>query len=240
MKERFRNRLLAALLMTTVGIISLIVTLVAIDLATDDGAAGQADYRYVGGFLLTSNRSELAICVDTIDVDQSVAGAAISSIEEVWPLVEAHRTWAKVASQYTARQRVDPGCPDTPVIVGPRATSEPPSQYRVHVYVAQSNLVYNAPELRNGRLTSEQELCFEDDCLQVTTGLYITPEEMPNIPLMAAYVEQSLGLRPPGPINLPPAEPTSTITPVTSPTAVPGSSPTPAELSATPSGSGQP
>ncbi len=198
--------------------------------AREDGPSGKGDIT-LGGFLLTSNRLNLQVCVDSVDVDSALAVQAAEAIEASWPTVMAHELWSSVASEYTDPQ-VSTSCPGSPIISHTRrAVVESPSIYRVHVYVAPPELIASSPELRTARLTSEENFCFDDDCSQVTTGLYIQPEEITNANLVAAYAIQALTLEPPGPIYVP----DESATPAASATAAPSmpatdvpSTPTPA------------
>jgi hypothetical protein len=69
-----------------------------------------------------------------------------------------------------------------------------PSQYRVHVYLLPqdqaTNIFGNSPL----RSTVQEMLCEETTCGEVTTGLYLSPQELQNRQFLKAVLERAIGL----------------------------------------------
>ena len=180
-------------------------------LSGDDGKTGvEGGDTLVGGFLRTANRTELAICVDVIDQDASWIPAATDALGQAWPTIASHKAWESFRVSYPDPV-VDTDCPGQPLALqgGLQPEVEFASPYLVHVYVVDAAADFMDED--GVRIWPEQALCDQDDRVEVTTGLYITPDVLGEPALVSGYLAKSLGLERGGPVVLP-----ETTTPATS------------------------
>jgi hypothetical protein len=193
-----RLMLLGGLLAT--GVAAAIIVTLTLDWLDGGRAGGQPDVTYTGDLLVTGNRSNLAICLTAVGVESSLEESVKTSVLAAWPTVKSHDTWVKKYSSYPDPV-VDAGCPGEPALNGSFRTVDVPSDYVLHLYLIDASST-TAPDFRYGRTLPEEMLCVQDHCFQVTTGLYLTPAEATNTPLLAAHLVKGLGLERPGPVQI--------------------------------------
>ncbi len=104
---------------------------------------------------------------------------------------------------------VDTGCPAPPTITDSRynanyrsgapTQSTTPSRYRLFVFVAPSDQLAQAfPRQPKTRETPQEVLCTGHACVEVTTAVYLTPEELTNQPVLLRALVRGVGLWPVG------------------------------------------
>ncbi|ACZ43619.1 hypothetical protein Tter_2732 [Thermobaculum terrenum ATCC BAA-798] len=159
----------------------------------------------VDSLLLSSNRSGLAICVDS-------KTAAISDddlrrdIQDAMMQLKAHPHFVS-AGLAVAEPRIDISCPgparmldpnfdlETGMIPGQSDVVTDPSQYRVFVFLVEKEVVAKA----NGYREYPQETwCPQggDACGEVTTALYLTPEDLTLPARLERLLTLAVGLDP--------------------------------------------
>jgi hypothetical protein len=114
---------------------------------------------------------------------------------------------------------VDSGCPGEPAVLkpgvvfqGPKPLEgfesayqdsivDQPSPYRLFVFIVpREELAAHVTGWENFRTFLQGATCQvspnETNCARVTTGLYLLPEEISNVPFVRAWLEKALGLEP--------------------------------------------
>lgn len=122
---------------------------------------------------MTSNRSELGICLDS-DIDNSQTSLELNNLkEQVQHIIE--NEFPNNSSWYLEDHInvvVDLDCPSPPAQSDANTVVTSPSPYRLHMYVTNDNS-------KDIRFT--QELFCENNggnCLEVTTGVYLFPKDL--------------------------------------------------------------
>lgn len=165
-----------------------------------------------GNALLASNRSELAFCIDEADLEQDISLESLAS--NVQSLIETQikttPRWSELGyDQFSIK--VDVGCPGEPYLLQPGAihpllsgsstsstTSVPmaniPSPYRVHIYVVSQTAVQSLFGEADMRSSPEEMLCAGNVCYEVTSGVYLTPENVNNLQVLRNRIERVLAI----------------------------------------------
>jgi hypothetical protein len=169
------------------------------------------------GALVSPNRDRLRICVQVVRVavDQ---GRAREAVEAALRETAKHPSW-RSGGLDVAPPVVDSGCPQEPVVLkpgvvfqGPKSLEgfdiaywgsvvEEPSPYRLFVFIVpREELAAHVIGWEDFRTFIQEGLCettpYEKNCAQVTTGLYLLPEEVGNAAFVRAWLEKALGLEP--------------------------------------------
>lgn len=174
---------------------------------------------YVGGYLLT-DRENLAICFDVIDKDQAWAETALQSTQAVWQELSEDPAWDAWGEHFPS-PTFDVGCPGTPVVLmdGLRPVDSA-SKYSLHTYVVADGFLDDG---KTALSRLEQLICEQDNCVEVTKGLYITERVAADPQLLLPYLKVALRLARTGPIDEPADTPVQSSA---SPDPTPGLEPT--------------
>lgn len=165
--------------------------------------------------LLARGRDRLLICVQGVGSVSSVAPTARQRIEEALSAVAGqHPNWNPAGYGRVARA-VQIGCPMDPHLLRPgveyvngrpgpanageRALqAQTASPFRLYVFVLPpDDLTRVIRGEFNVRTAAQEVLCDDGRCAEVTTGLYLTPGDLTNAPLLQEWVAKGLGLEPP-------------------------------------------
>ena len=166
------------------------------------------------GALLTENRDRLAICVQAVGVQPEsgalMNAAARAGVEAALLEVEKHPGW--VGNGFAEQPAVvNEGCGVEPALyesrdpggqansffgVRGRSVSQP-NYHRVLVFILPREEVarYSGPS--GFRLTAEELACSGDTCDQVTTGVYLSEDELADTAWLADQLEKAVGLEAP-------------------------------------------
>lgn len=145
----------------------------------------------VGSALLTANRDHLAICVEGIGAAAHNTADAQRRVEAAMLRVVQHPNWVR-AGLAGVRWAVDAGCPGEPFLLEPVTLVEngvpiyglpqrvdEASRYRLFVCLLATDELARVIHGDAGVRTAPQEnLCMGHQCFQVTTGLYLTRQEL--------------------------------------------------------------
>ena len=170
--------------------------------------------------LLAPNRETLAICVDGVDEASAAVPGARARVEQALALIAQHPHFVQ-AGLAAVPPVVDDGCPLGPYLLEPNVSWENGAPirgagrrveeagiYRLFVFLLPPQELARVirGDLDNRR-TAEEMLCAGHQCWEVTTGLYLTPEEATDGPFLATRLTKGLGLEPtlpPGNAPVPP------------------------------------
>jgi hypothetical protein len=183
----------------------------------------QEPSQYVGGLLRSSNRSELAICVQAIgfpDTEQ-IESEAVQDVAVGMARAMQQPLWDDIASQgtfgpspspdlVTATPEVASGCPAEPAALDPQAgpvvgeyvtenlgrVVQHSSRYLFHVFVFPDDEILRiVGDSQNLHSGIEEKICDVDVCSPVTIGLYFSPEELKTTTLVDREIGFVIGLR---------------------------------------------
>ena len=182
--------------------------------------AAPGDTRRSAGALLTANRDRLAVCVQGVGSAASDGAAAREWVARALALVAQHPQFAP-AGLGGRLPVVEEGCPHGPYLLEPgvfwengipiagsgRRVQEA-SHYRLFVFLLPpaelARVIHGSLDIRRA---AEEMLCQGHNCGEVTTGIYLTPEETRDEPFLIAWLTKGLGLEPtlpPGNAPVPP------------------------------------
>ncbi len=164
----------------------------------------QQEVRWVEGLLLTSNRDRLAICVQAVGVDSSLEATGKSAIEAALTEVAKHPRW-EASGLGVASPVVDIGCPSPPsvyragvrlqpgagkgLVVYPAVVVDEPSEYRAFVFIL--------PASEFDRLFAGADPYVVEELFargEVTTGLYLSSDELNDQPSLTEKLKRPIGL----------------------------------------------
>ena len=163
----------------------------------DFGRSGSAEPSPVGDSdkYITDNRDRLALCVQSEIPGTASQTEARGAVEAALTEVSQDAAWIKKELS-TPSPIVTEGCPSTPGIFLPEVPAvKQPSYYRVHVFVMALNELQKAFGDQPVRRTAEEKLCGGDFCWEVTTGIYLSPDELSNTDLVSNALRDGVGLR---------------------------------------------
>jgi hypothetical protein len=159
-------------------------------------------------------RDRLAICVQaaeglTLERDEAIAAAQAAFAE-----LEKSPGWAVYAPFAIGGPQIDLGCPSQPALFRPilgqyppaRPTNfretvaatvvDTPSPYRAFIVVMPDQRLSEVlvPELR-GRRSTEETVCPDSNCAEVTVGIYISHSEFIDPARLGSALAIALGIR---------------------------------------------
>jgi hypothetical protein len=131
-------------------------------------------------------------------VESQAKDAIIQSLSSL----DSHPAWVK-SGLSDPEPLVESGCPQPamfssltesggPLGAKPLDVAEP-SYYKVHVYVLPDD---QSERLTAFRLTAEEDICVGDNCVQVTTGLYLLSSELADSAFVLDNLSKAIGLEP--------------------------------------------
>jgi hypothetical protein len=145
----------------------------------------------VPGILATSNRDHLAICVRGVGVSPGEEAEVTAAVRAALPKLAENPAWWKAAAGLPP-PTVDNDCPAKPAIYDPdawvagqepRSLSDPllfgrivslPDAHRVVVYVIPEDELVRIGADRLP-FSHEEVVCRGDQCIEVTSGVYVAP-----------------------------------------------------------------
>ncbi len=176
--------------------------------------------------LLARGRDRLLICVQGVGPVSSAVPNARQRIEEALSAVASqHPNWNPAGYGRVSRA-VQIGCPKDahllrpgveyvngrpgPSNVGERALqAQTATPFRLYVFVLPPDDLRRVIHGEfNVRTAAQEVLCDDGRCAEVTTGLYLTPEDLTNRPFLQEWVAKGLGLEPPYTLPTEPRPPT--------------------------------
>lgn len=163
-----------------------------------------------GASLLAPNRDRLAVCVDG-------AGAAASAVPEAQrrvdqalaEVVAQHPAWAQAVLGAVA-PGVDAGCPSEPYLLQPGLvwedgipitsagrTVREASLYLLFVFLPPPDELARVIKGKyDVRAAAQEMLCQGHQCGELSTGVYLTPQETTNETFLRNWLTRGLGLEP--------------------------------------------
>lgn len=189
-----------------------ILTIAFLTRATDPTHA-DSDIHSTDNALLTSNRNTLAFCVEVAETLNTVSPKEL--VREVTHLLDnelrSHPRWSEQGyDQFPIK--VEVGCPTVAylsqpgavhplltadiekLVAAPNMSVETPSPYRIHIYVLHEDLVSNAFSGTDMRSAPQEMLCEKNECFEVTSSLYLTPEESLDSQVLKNRIQRILAL----------------------------------------------
>ena len=164
----------------------------------------------VGSLLATANRDRLAICVDAPGGSPELVAQARSEIEAVYTDIANEPYWERVGLTDAVREPVvDAGCPSEPFLLQLGVVSEDgrtiksaprnseASIYRVFVFVLPSEQIERLPVGRRKGLAPQESIGERHVWHQVTTGLYLTADQVRDSTYLTDALKRAIGLREP-------------------------------------------
>lgn len=165
---------------------------VANELSGDSGGYPtlDPDIRQIAGGLATSNRQDLAICVDALGYPPDAAEKLRKQVVLAVPAIRS-ADWRGFYPDGPVR--VDIGCPETSRSEYPSAVSRP-SEYRLFVNMVPASEVplenIDSPYWSRG----SEDVCSGDSCSEVTNGIYVSDRVLCNQDWFAAILIRVLGV----------------------------------------------
>jgi hypothetical protein len=169
---------------------------------------------------LAPNRERLAICVDGVGDAAAAISEGREQVESALAVVASHPLFER-AGLGAAQPVVDEGCPHDPYLLEPgvywedgipiagagRVVPEV-SIYRLFVFlVTPADLARAIDGTRPVRSAAEEMLCAGHQCWEVTTGIYLTPDEAADEAFLVEWLLRGLGLELIRPVEIPPDVP---------------------------------
>jgi hypothetical protein len=193
-----------AVVVAVAGITLGVTTLLGVTFQGSGEAQENLGSQRVEGALLTSNRDRLAICVQAVDIDSSIEATAKSGIEAALIEVAKHPRW-EASGLGVASPVVDIGCPSPPsvyragvrlqpgggkgLVVYPPVVVDKPSEYRAFVFIL--------PPSEFDRLFADADPYVVEEFfarVEVTTGLYLSSDELNDQPSLTEKLKRPIGL----------------------------------------------
>jgi|FLYL01.1.fsa_nt_gi hypothetical protein len=156
------------------------------------------------GLLITANRDRLRLCVQAVPRDPAAEGRAVSLIQSALAELKARHPLWRSAGLKEAQPVVEPGCPSDPALLHPGAepiVGDPytsrvtePSKYRVFVFIlpqAEIDRLFARWPLRQA---IQESICQGHVCSEVTSGLYLSTEEIENRQFLYDALAKTIGL----------------------------------------------
>jgi hypothetical protein len=161
------------------------------------------------GLLSTTNRDRLALCVQAVGVDSALQAEAKSHIEKLLPQLEQHPNWALSGLEDTPPPVVDDGCPTADAALlrpgadvkggAPGSAVAEPSPYQAFVFILPQSEIDRLFEGWPLRSVSQELLREGDVGLPVTTGIYMSIEEIRSPSFLSDTMVKGIGLENPVP-----------------------------------------
>lgn len=178
-----------------------------------------------GDALLTSNRDQLRLCVEAIDVSGTATDNAAERIDQRFSEVAAHPRFDEWGYGRGGGVVIDLGCPGEAFLLQPGVTfrngfptgdPKPPivpeaSVYRLFVFVisqgVRDSIIQGDMDIRR---YPQEAICENRTCRTVTTAIYLTEEEFEDEAFLTEWLIRGLELEPPkgyAPDNFKPGDP---------------------------------
>ena len=164
--------------------------------------------------LLARGRDRLAVCIQGVGIAPSVADMQLQVTDALASVASQHPQWVPAGFNKVPRS-VQIGCPGDPHLLRDgveyvngrpgasntgegRLQTQTASPFRLYVFVLAPNELSRVirGEL-NVRTAAQEMLCDGGRCTQVSTGLYLTAQELTDKRFLQEWVTKGLGLEPP-------------------------------------------
>jgi len=191
---------------TGIGLVALAITAVLVITQVQGGSSQHADRTY--GLLLTGNRDRLAICVQGVNGAPVDAQRSSSAIGGILQALKGRSDWS-VTGLDVDPPAVASGCNSEPFLLQPGVSFSngvpdggfagvaTPSPFRVMVFVLEPEELDKVLGGSPVRHTVQELTCEEHMCSEVTTGLYVTAQELEDVPFMTKQLTYAIGLERP-------------------------------------------
>jgi hypothetical protein len=210
-KSRLAQAGLSLVLIAAVAGVTLgVTTLLGVTFQGSGEAQPAPPTEFGGGFLLTTNRDHLAICVEAVGLQTAVLDEvgteAKANVEAALVEVAKHPLWERARSD-VGTPTVDAGCPSDPPPFFEGESKAPiedlrtervtqPSEYRMFVFVLAPDQLVRLMGGGQLRHWAQEMICLGDDCTEVTTSLYVDSNEVRDMAAMTSILTEALGLPP--------------------------------------------
>lgn len=225
--RRSRNRSLARRLLRPT-VIAQAVAIVGIVLIGASVARSKQDPHVGTTPLGVGSRDRLAICIQPAEGLTLDPGDAIAAARAAFAELEKSPGWSPYAPYAVGGPAIDMGCPGLPALFRPilgqyppshptnfretvaATVVETPSPYRAFVIVMPDHRLSEVlvPELR-GRRSTEETMCPDNNCVEVSVGIYISHSELLDPARLSSALAVSLGIRESGTSGQPSPSPRS-------------------------------
>lgn len=182
-----------------------------------DGRAGRfkvSDDDFSHNGLLAASRERLAVCVQVLDDAGIDEPAAVARVDAALRDLAAQPAWSYQGHPVVTAgfgfgpATVDAGCPSQPAVLQPGVRLDRgmlsdgraglivqrASPYRVFVFVLPEPEIAAAFAGSARRTVPQEFLCKGHTCAEVTTGVYLTANEIDDHAQLAEWLHQALGM----------------------------------------------
>jgi len=189
----------------------LVILIISVFRLTNHDTQAHAHPTFSGNMLLVNNREELAVCVkvlsgEDVAVPETLSNDVTSVLKQQLP---SHPRWSELGYDQFPIQ-VDVGCPTTAYLLQPGSAHpllpgaakaqipvprvEIPSLYRIHLYIVSEEVIKQVFEGADLRNAPQEMICEGHECFEITSALYLTPEEAMNAEILRNRLERILAL----------------------------------------------
>jgi hypothetical protein len=181
----------------------------------NDAQAESNDHtRLIASPVLADSRTEMAFCVDTQSFGANSKAQDLNidhlkvNILSLFDSIKQNSSWEEQGFS-GLNLRIDNDCPGYPYLMKPGAAHplftndhapidvlEVPSNYRIHIYLAPSDVITKFFAGTNLRSAPQEMICSEHECYEVTTAIYLTHEELLQQEGIQRHLEQVLAIKP--------------------------------------------
>ncbi|MGG1664276.1 hypothetical protein [Brevibacillus sp. NRS-1366] len=163
------------------------------------------DNMFVGGTLLTKNRSKMIVCVDNVS---TIRGKDVSNdkivkrIEkQIEKLSKGHKRYKEV-NYHLVDVEVTAGCSFTPFLNDPNNSHplygggggdrvvDQPSEESLGIFIVDQEIIDKNFKKATNRWSPEELICEGHECFEVTKGIYFTPDEIKDVTKESALYQE--------------------------------------------------
>lgn len=154
------------------------------------------DNMFIGGTLLTKNRSKMTVCVENVSSIRSKDVSdekIVAKIEKQIEKLSKENKRYKEVNYDSVDVEVTEGCSFTPFLNDP-SNSHPlygggsgdrvvdqPSKESLGIFIVDQEVIDRNFEKAPNRWSPEELICEGHECFEVTKGIYFTPDEITDI-----------------------------------------------------------
>ncbi len=152
------------------------------------------------------HRANLQLCIENLD-GTPASKKAMGKIMAAFKKVQAHRHFKDAQLDRGGGPTIVAGCPSEATIkserwagfkLGAPNLRTEPSEISTFVFIVPQEEAQRAFGNLFPRITPQEIMCHEEECGEVSTATYITPEELENFDILARSLSWGVGLIPEG------------------------------------------
>lgn len=154
------------------------------------------DNMFIGGTLLTKNRSKMIVCVENVSSNR---GKDVSNEKNVKKIEKQIQKLSNENKRYkevyydSVDVEVTAGCSFTPFLNDPSNSHplygggsgdrvvEQPSKESLGIFIVDQDVIDKNFAKAPNRWSPEELICEGHECFEVTKGIYLTPDEIEDI-----------------------------------------------------------